>query len=224
MVSARSSASSRVARDVADVAAAIAREVRALRRADRIMPHPVPWHWAASRVLPLLAGTGIDPPGEALVRAVAEPGCAVEFGLWVGSALPLVDATVAERWECSPEQIRETAFANLRRRAAELGPVAVSTATFNGRLFRVSAARPWISSLVLVPEELMRLFGDQDQVIAAPGRSLLVSCGTQTPADVIADVIVGLEMGQAHPLALDPFVVSGRRLYWESPEEDTGPG
>ena len=187
------------------------------------MPRPVPWDWAASRVLPLLAGPRIDRPGEEIVRAVVEPGCAVEFGLEIGTALPLVDALVAERWECSAEQIRDAAFANLRRRAAELGRAAVTTATFNGRIVRISQARPWTSSLVLVPDELMRLFGDHDQVIAAPGRSLLVSFATETPVSVVADVIVDLEMGQAHPLMLDPFMLNGARLYWQCRDEDAPP-
>ena len=186
------------------------------------MPHPVSWDWAASRVLPLLAGTRIDRPGEELVRAVAEPGCAVEFGLEIGTALPLVDALVAERWECSAAQIRDAAYANLRCRAAQLGRAAVTTATYNGRIVRISQARSWTSSLVLVPDELMRLFGDHDQVIAAPGRSLLVSFGMETPADVIADVIVDLEMNQAHPLMLDPFMLSGARLLWQCWDEDAG--
>ena len=209
-----------VGRDVAAITREIAREIRALRRASRIMPHPVPWDWAASRVLPLLAGPRIDRPGEELVRAVMEPGCAVEFGLEIGTALPLVDALVAERWECSAGQIRDAAFANLRRRAAEIRRADVTTATFNGRIVRISQARPWTSSLVLVPDELMRLFGDHDQVLAAPGRSLLVSFGTETPVDVMADVIVDLEIGQAHPLMLDPFMLSGARLYWQSWDED----
>ncbi len=206
-------------RDMAGIARELAAEIRALRQASRRMPRPVTWDWASQHVLPLLAGALADAPGERVVRAIAEPGCVVEFGLWIDDALPVVDALVAERWECTAAQIWAAAFANLRRRAAEIDPAEVTEASFDGRIVRISDARPWTASLVLVPDQLMRLFGEHDQLIAAPGRSLLVSLDPATPASAAADVIIGLEMSQAHPLALDPFVLSGGHLYWPAGEE-----
>ncbi len=210
-------------RDVVGIARELAAEVRALRQASRRMPRPVTWDWAAQHVLPLLSGTLTDAPGEPVVRAIAEPGCVIEFGLWIGDALPVVDALVAERWECTAAQIGAAAFANLRHGAEEIDPTEVTEATYDGWVVRGSDARPWTSSLVLLPDQLMRVFGEHDQVLAAPGRSLLVSFDPATPASVAADVVIGLEMGQAHPLALDPFVLSGRHLYWPSAEEDRRP-
>ena len=97
----------------AAVAKQLLREEQAMRRAARLMPRPVPWEWAKPRIVPLLAGPNLDGAGEPLVRAVAAPGCALVFGLEVGQAYPLVDEVVAQRWECTAEQIHEVGMANL---------------------------------------------------------------------------------------------------------------
>ena len=67
-------------RRAVDKAIDLVREDRALRRAARQMPKPVPWDWAAPRLVPLLSRPAFDPPGEGLVRVTTELGFAVEFG------------------------------------------------------------------------------------------------------------------------------------------------
>lgn len=202
------------------IVAGLAREERALRRAARDMPRPVRWDWASDRVVPLLAGPYLGRPGEDLVRTALDPGCAVVFGVDLGGAFANVDVAVARRWECTTAQIRDAAMANLRQRASLLEPEDVASGTLSGRIVRlIHRTVGWASSLVLVPDELMRLFGSDDQILAAPGRSKLLSFPIDTPASVVADVVVDFERSETYPLWLDPFVLVDGTLHWQ-PADD----
>jgi hypothetical protein len=212
----RSSGSATIARRVARIADSIVREQRAMRKAVRGMPRPVPWDWAKERILPLLAGPYLDgDPSCVPVRLVMEPGCAVIFGIHVGGMFPMVDNVVAERWECSPEQIRDVAMENLGVRAAGLAASTVTSGTLSGRIVRlIDRNVDWAASLILLPDELMRLFGSHDQLLAAPGWNTLMSFSLETPMEIVADIVDDFEQGQSYPLFLDPFLLEGGRLSW----------
>ena len=202
------------------VVAGVAREERALWRASRNMPRPVPWDWARDRLVPLLAGPYLGRPGDDLVRTTLDPGCAVVFGLDLGGAFANVDTVVARRWECTTAQIRDAAMTNLRQRGSQLEPEDVSSGTLSGRIVRlIHRGVGWASSLVLVPEELMRLFGSDDQILAAPGRSILLSFPISTPTRVVADIVVDFERGETYPLWLDPFVLVDGVLHWKQSDD-----
>lgn len=200
-----------------------AREDHAFRKAVRRMPKPVPWEWAAPRLIPVFAGPIFDPPGEPLVRARSELGPMVEIGLDLGVALTFVDARVAERWECSPAQLMERALRNLGERAARIDNLRVQTGVMSGREIRVLRDRPrWASSLLLAPDELFRLFGRHDQVLAAPAADCLVSLPIDAPAITIADIVVDFEQASWRPLFLDPFLVVEGDLRWPEIRDSDG--
>ena len=199
----------------------LVKEQRAMERAAKRMPKPVPWEWARPRLLPLLSGPAIDPPGLPTVRTTAGPGCAVEFGLDLGAAVfPVVDALVAERWECDPAQLLEVSLANLRQRTSRLSSSNLSTGALSGRIARVFRRPGWAASLVLLEDELMRLLGAQDQIIAVPSRSLLMSFPIETPIRVVADTVVDFEVREAMPLLYEPFLITNGRLSWQLPGDD----
>lgn len=204
------------------LAAALLREQRALRRATKRMPKPVPWDWARPRLLPLLAGPMLDHTEDEPLRAVAEAGCALVFGIDAGGGIfPMVDAPVAERWECTVRQIRDVAFDNLRRRAARLEPSIVSGGTLSGRIIRImKGGVPWASSLVLVEDELKRLFGGHDQIFITPGRGTVISFPSETPASTVVDVLDDFERSETYPLMLEPFMLSDGELLWGGALED----
>src|SRR5216683_118667 len=104
------------------VTANVTRRQRRLRRAFRAMPNPVPWDWAAPRLMPLLSGPQFDDPDLPLVRVTSELGPTIEFGLDLGGVFATVDRRVAERWECTSEQLLLRGIANLRDRAAQIAP------------------------------------------------------------------------------------------------------
>jgi hypothetical protein len=182
------------------------------------MPKPVPWDWAAPRLIPVLAGPIIDPPGEASVRVRSDLGPIVEIGLDLGTALAYVDMRVAERWECSPDQLIDKSLQNLTRRAERIDVDRIQAGVCSGRAMHLLRGRPpWASSLLLAPEALTRLFGGHDQIFAAPTAECLLSFPLDTPALTIADMVVDFERGSRRPLWLDPFVISDGELSWIQP-------
>ncbi|MDL2334772.1 MAG: hypothetical protein QFC55_01905 [Chloroflexota bacterium] len=202
----------------------LVKEQRAMARAARRMPKPVPWEWAKPRLLPLLSGPAIDPPGLPTMRTAAGPGCAVEFGLDLSGVFPVVDALVAERWECDAAQLLEVSLANLRQRTSRLSPANLSAGALSGRMTRVFRQPGWAASLVLLEDELVRLFGAHDQFIAVPGRSLLMSFPIEMPLRIVADTVVDFEAREVTPLLYEPFLITNGRLSWQPPDEDLPEG
>ena len=195
--------------------ARLIRNDREFLRAARRMPKPVPWDWAAPRLIPLLAGPRNDAPGEELVRAPSQLGPALTFGIDLGGHSPLVDRSVAARWETSAEQLLAVSLENLRRRAAAIGDGSVETWVRSGYIVRV-LRRPvgFASSLLLVPEELSRLFGGHDQVFGAPGRHTIVSFPAGMPTATVAGIHVEMEIDELMPLFLLPFAMEDGSLAW----------
>jgi hypothetical protein len=196
------------------VTAHVARRQRRLRQAFRAMPNPVPWDWAAPRLMPLLSGPQFDDPDLPLVRVTSDLGPAIEFGLDVGGAFATVDRRVAERWECSPEQLLGRGLANLRDRAAKIAPDQVVAGVMSGRTIRILRDRPsWASSILLDLPSIHRLFGVHDQLLAAPTTDCLVSLPIDTPTRIAAGIVIDFE-GPLTSLFLDPFVMEGGVLQW----------
>jgi hypothetical protein len=206
----------RVIRQIASVSVTAVRRVRAKRRAYAAMPKPVPWDWARPRLLPLLAGPFFDQPGAALVRSVLSPGIAVAFGINLGrGVLPYVDAPVAERWECTPRQICDAAVSNLERAAASIPSESVTNGTLSGHIVHL-LERPvgWAASVLLVPNELKRLFGDHDQIFIAAGHGTLISLPIDAPSHVARELVFEYEARELYPLMPDPFALIGGQLSW----------
>jgi hypothetical protein len=210
------------------VTADVARRQGRLRHAVRKMPNPVPWDWAAPRLMPLLSGPQFDDPELPLVRLTSELGPTIEFGLDLGGIFLTVDRRVAERWECSSEQLLNRGLANLRERAAKITPDQVVSGVMSGRTIRVLRDRPaWASSALLDLPTIHRLFGEHDQILAAPTTNCLVSLPIDTPTRTAADIVVSYE-GPLTSLFLDPFVMEEGTLQWvggalaEELDGDTG--
>jgi uncharacterized protein YtpQ (UPF0354 family) len=201
-------------------AMALLREERAFIRAVRRMPKPVPWDWARPRLLPLLCGPSIDDDADGPFRAVVDPGVSVVFGIDLGGGFPLVDLPVMTRWECSADQVRTTALHNLAIRAAKLDRAIVRSGSLSGHPIRVVDGRPaWASSLVLVPDELGRLIGTEDQIIATPSRGVLLSLPMEMPPRVAADIVTDFESRGPLPLLLDAFYFRDGSFGWTGTEE-----
>jgi hypothetical protein len=207
-------------------ALAILRHDRGVARASRGIPKPVPWDWAERRILPLLAGPyiGGDPP---LVAGRSDLGCALFYGFPLGPGFGLVDEIVAERWERTVDQLHSQALANLATRAARLGPEIVTRATLGGRIVRTTDRRPtWATSLLLVPDELKRLFGSHDQLFVTPSWERLMSFDPDVPTLAMAHIAVDFEGSARYPLMLDPFALVDGKVEWcpeIDPDDDDWP-
>jgi hypothetical protein len=202
------------------------RESRDFRRAVKRMPKPMPWEWASPRLVPFLSGPSLDKPGESLVRIRSDIGPMVEFGVDLGGVFTFVDERVAQRWECSPQQLLERSLHNLETSAGRIQVKQVVSGVMSGRSIRLLRDRPrWASSIVLVPEVAFRLFGDHDQFLGTPHAACLVSLPIDTPPPIVAEILVDFERASRRPLWLDPFVVEHREISWSDDygsDGDTG--
>ncbi len=179
------------------------------------MPVPVPWDWARRRIVPLLAGPLIDPPGQRTIMTASELGPALRFGVDLGGVYPLLDADTAERWEVSVAQLLDTALTNLSDRAGYLDNSVVRHGTLGGRITTlVSTPDGLASSLVLVPDHLCRLIGDHDQILAAPTRNQLLAVTPDTSTELFASLVMDFELGDPLPLMIDPFILVAGELSW----------
>jgi len=204
-----------IVRRVLSLASEAAREQRALARAAKRMPKPVPWDWAAPRLLPLLSGPSLDPADLRTVRARSALGPVVEFGLDLGRVFAIVDEDVAQRWEVTSGQLLERSLVNLRARAARIEPSQVTHGVMSGHGLRSLSPQPhWASSVILDEGTVLRLFGAHDQILATPTRRTLISLPIDTPSRLVADIVVDMEVGQLHPLLLDPFIVEDGAIIW----------
>ena len=198
-----------------------ARQQQTLRRAIRRMPTPVPWDWASRRLIPLLAGPRFDEPGRPLVRRRSELGPAVEFGLDLGGVFVMVDQPVADRWECTADQLNERGLRNLRERTARIDRDRVVSGVMSGYPIRLIHDRPaWASSILLDLDSVVRLFGSHDQVLAAPTARCVVSLPIDTPGPIAAGIVVDLEGSGLTSLFLDPFVLADGVLSWAGAPRD----
>jgi hypothetical protein len=131
-----------------------------------------------------------------------------------------VDEIVTERWERSTEQLLDSGLQNLRRRAERLTSADVTNGVMSGRRIRLLNKRPrWASSILLDVPTLIRLFGNDDQFLAAPRTDCLLSMPIDTPAHAFAEIAVGLE-DQWSSLWLDPFLLESGELLWEGSLSD----
>lgn len=196
---------------------------RQIRRALASIPDDITWEWARPRLVPLFERSGAEgTSGDPTINAVAPVGVAIGFGIEIGPMFARVTQSKAERWEASVEQIETAAFEHLDRVTRTLTRRDLQHAVHNGHMLRVlPKPHGWASSVILAGEEtLMRIFGGQDQVFTVPARNALLAFDSQVPARVVAEVTIGLEELDPHPLLLDPFVLSDGRLSWEGTAAD----
>lgn len=148
---------------------------------DRL-PSPLDWNAVRHDVVPVLprlrpAMPGTPEPVELLVA----PGIAVRFGFDAGPMFLGIHAGMLDDWGLGRAELLAAALDNLRRRASAVRPEVVVAERVGGTVVRaLQSGTSTGSALVLLPDELVRLFGAAPQLLVAPMRDLLLSL----PADV----------------------------------------
>jgi hypothetical protein len=146
------------------------------------LPSPLDWSAVRHDVVPVLprlrpAMPGTPDPVELLVA----PGIAVRFGVDAGPMFLGIHAGMLDGWGLGQADLLATALDNLRRRASAVRPDAVVTERVGGTPVRaLQSGTSTGSALVLLPDELVRLFGAAPQLLVAPMRDLLLAL----PVDV----------------------------------------
>jgi hypothetical protein len=193
-------------------------------RAMGSLPPDLDWTSVAPIVVPILPRSRAMPPAAgAPFRVTLPPGVPTGFGIDIGPAFLVVGESLLEDWPVTPVELVATALENLRDRVRPLKAKDLHVEVIGGVPMRIlQSGVGCASALVLVPDELVRLFGDGPQLLLAPMRDLLISL----PADVDRAFAAWLndEFAALDPngLALDAFVLEGGVLRYE-PFRPTGP-
>lgn len=165
------------------------------------IPRGMPWAWAALRVLPTVRGERLHVmddieleelgfvPASSFPAVRLPPGVDVTFAVDVEVLGVNVDQRQLDAWEMTAEQVLPAAMANLGR-AVGSWPGSAYEDSYEGVRVRMLEGWPsWASSLVLLPDELKRIFGDEDQLLVAPYQCNLISLPIDVDRDVAADLV-----------------------------------
>ncbi len=145
-----------------------------------------PWPDIAPMVLPVLRRVHHPYPPEATpLHVFVPPGVWTGFGIDFGPAFTHITASQVERWAIDRATLLGTALENLRSltvveppRVERIHPDGVETIAIQGQ--------GWGSALILLPEILRPILGEQPRLLLAPVRNTLVAL----PDDVDQDLPV----------------------------------
>lgn len=189
----------------------------AVFRAMGALPPDLDWPVLAPNVIPILPRRRPMPSaaGEPF-RVTLPPGIPTGFGVDIGPAFLVVGTSLLKSWPIGPADLVATGLENLRERMQEVRPRDLLRQAIDGVPVRVlQSGVGCASGLVLVPDELQRIFGSEPQCLIAPMRDLLISL-----PDVADRSFVGWlneEFSEMDPngLAVDAFRLQDGALRYE---------
>jgi hypothetical protein len=150
-------------------------------------------------------------------RVTLPPGIPTGFGIDIGPAFLVVGESLLGTWPVEPAELVATALENLRARLRPVRPRDLVRQAIDGVPVRVlQSGVGCASALVLVPDELARIFGEAPQALIAPMRDLLVALPADTDRSFVAWLNDELAEMDPNGLALDAFVLEGGALRYES--------
>ncbi len=197
----------------------------AVLRAMGGLPPDLEWPVMAPNVIPILPRRRPMPPmaGEPF-RVTLPPGIPTGFGIDIGPAFLVVGESLLATWPIGPADLVATALGNLRDRVRSVGPRDLVGQSLDGVPVRVlQSGVGCASALLLIPDELRRIFGEEPQCLIAPMRDILISM----PADVDRAFAgwINEEFSEMDPngLALDAFVMEDGAVRYEAFRSATRP-
>src|SRR3954452_1171479 len=115
------------------------------------------------------------PPGEPF-RVTLPPGIPTGFGIDIGPAFLVVGQSLLATWPVGAAELVATALDNLRARMRTVRPRDLVRQPIDGVPVRIlQSGAGCASGLVLVEDELRRIFGTDPQCFIAPLRDILMS-------------------------------------------------
>ena len=181
-------------------------------------PADLNWAWAAERVIPVMSRMRPYPSGfPEPVRTIVEPGVAVAFAIDVGPAFVPIHADLLRGWGVELADVHARALSNLISRAASIRRKEIVHGSVGGTPTRwLQTGRSIGSLLVLVPDQLGRIFGAAPALFITPMRDLIIGL----PADGEPDLPLWLwsEVASNDPNCLGPvgYRFDGTRIVPEA--------
>ena len=186
----------------------------AVLRAMGGLPPDLEWDVMAPNVIPILPRRRPMPPqaGDPF-RVTLPPGIPTGFGIDIGPAFLVVGESLLGTWPVGPAELVATALENLRTRMRRVHPRDLVRQSIDGVPARVlQSGVGCASALVLAPDELVRIFGPEPQLLIAPMRDLLISLPNDTDRSFVAWLNEEFAEMDPNGLALDAFILEGGAL------------
>ncbi len=141
------------------------------------LPPDLDWPTLAPSIVPILPRRRPMPPSAgAPVRVTLPPGIPTGFGIDIGPAFLVVGESLLGAWQVSAAELVAVSLDNLRDRVGSLRPKDLHRDAIDATPVRIlQSGVGCASALVLVPDELRRLFGAEPQLLLAPMRDLVIS-------------------------------------------------
>jgi hypothetical protein len=118
------------------------------------------------------------------------PGIEVTAAIDIDVATMAVDQEMLDRWDMTIERVVAVALGNLRREVGTwIGTIYTDDSYHDIPVRGLDGWPAWSTSLLLLPDELKRLFGDHDQLFIAPYQCCLVSLPIDVSRDIAADIV-----------------------------------
>jgi hypothetical protein len=163
------------------------------------------WATVADNVIPVMPRirplpTGFPQP----LRVVVEPGVAVGYAIDIGPAFMGIDSGLIRSWDIPLADVQARALANTISRAGRIDLSAVHDGSMDGTPTRWLQTGQSIGSvLILVPDELRRIFGAGPAFFITPMRDLII----RLPADVDRQLAawLWLEVASMDPNCVGPI-------------------
>ena len=197
----------------------------AVLRAMGGLPPDLDWPTMAPNVIPILPRRRPLPPqaGEPF-RVTLPPGIPTGFGIDIGPAFLVVGEGLLETWPIGPADLVAAALDNLRDRMRPIRPRDLVRQSLDGVPVRVlQSGAGCASALVLVPDELLRIFGPGPQALIAPMRDILISVPPDTDDAWLAWLNDEFAEMDPNGLALDSFRLLDGELRYASLRPPGGP-
>jgi hypothetical protein len=194
--------------------------VDAVMRAIGELPRDLDWPATAPHLIPILPRRRAMPSeaGEPF-RVTLPPGIPTGFGIDIGPAFLVVGESMLASWPIGPADLVATALENLRQRLRSVRPRDLHHDVFQGVPVRIlQSGVGCASALVLVPDELERIFGTGRQCLIAPMRDLLISMPVDADRELVGWLNDEFASMDPNGLALDAFVLDDGALRYEALE------
>lgn len=190
----------------------------AVFRAMGGLPPDLDWHVLAPNVIPILPRRRPMPPqaGEPF-RVTLPPGIPTGFGVDIGPAFLVVGESLLASWPVGPADVVAAGLDNLRDRLRAVRPRDLAHESIEGVPFRaLQSGVGCASALVLLPDELERIFGRGPQCLIAPMRDLLISLPAEADRALVRWLNEEFAGMDPNGLALDAFVLEDGTLRYEA--------
>jgi hypothetical protein len=181
----------------------------AVFRAMGGLPPDLDWEVLAPNVIPILPRRRPLPPqaGEPF-RVTLPPGIPTGFGIDIGPAFLVVGTSLLSSWPIGPADLVATGLDNLRARMRAVRARDLVGQDIDGIPVRVlQSGVGCASALVLVPDELTRIFGGEPQCLIAPMRDLLISMPPDTDRTFVGWLNEEFSAMDPNGLELDAFAL-----------------